>query len=85
MTEDRVKVIVEMYQRGDAIADIAEAIDRNVNTVKHWIRYNRSEYQLTRRRVRPERTGVSPMDQEDKQWNLKLSKQYITKPWGSAA
>jgi transposase-like protein len=85
MTEDKVKVIVEMYLRGDAIADIAEAVDRNVNTVKHWIRYNRSDYGLTRRRVHADRIGVSPMDQEDTKWNIKLSKQYITKPWGSAA
>ena len=86
MTNEQAETIVRMYINGDAIINIAKAVDRNENTVKHWIRYNRDAYGLKHRRNRPDRNGaVATSDQTDKAWNVKLSKQYITKPWGSAA
>jgi len=57
-----------------------------VYQVKRWVRLNRDDYELTRRRSLAEGSGVNSEAAEiASSWNLKLSKQYLTKRWGEIA
>jgi len=86
MTEEQIKIIVEMYRDGRSYIKIAKRASASVYQVKRWVRLNRDDYELTRRRSLAEGSGVNSEAAEiASSWNLKLSKQYLTKRWGEIA
>lgn len=85
MTEEQIKTIVEMYKDDRNYTLIAYEAGASVYTVKRWVRLNRDEYGLTRRRSIAEKTGANSYSVElNSTWNLKLSKTYLTKAWGAS-
>jgi len=83
MTEEQIGIIVEMYKDGRNYTKIAKDAGTSIYTVKRWVRLNRDEYGLTRRRNLTEGAGVNGLSAEmNSSWNLSLSKQYLVKRWG---
>jgi transposase len=83
MTDEQIKTIVTMYRDGRSYIKIAKRAHASIYQVKRWVRLNRDEYELTRRRNLAEGTGVnSDASEIASSWNLKLSKQYLSKRWG---
>jgi transposase-like protein len=86
VTEDQGKVIADLYKKEVSISRIAKEIDMSPTSVRTWVRVNRAKYQLPRRRNLAEKQGVNSYSIEvDCKWNLKLSKEYLAKAWGSVA
>lgn len=86
MTKEQIDIIVEMYKDGRNYTKIAKDAGTSIYTVKRWVRLNRDEYGLTRRRNLAEGVGVNGYSAEiASSWNLKLSKEYLVKAWGSVA
>jgi len=86
MTKEQIGIIVEMYKDGRNYTKIAECIGTSVYTVKRWVRLNRDEYELKRRRAVNEKTNAISLAAElTTTWNLRLSKQYLLKRWGEKA
>ena len=86
MTEEQIKTIVEMYKDDRNYTLIAYEAGTSVYTVKRWVRLNRDEYGLARRRSIADKTGANSYSVElNSTWNLKLSKKYLTMAWGSVA
>ena len=85
MTSDQIDVIVEMYKDEQSYSKIAKVVGLSEHVVKHWVRNNRSEYGLSRRRNRADKTGViSESAWLDNKWNIKRGVEYIMRRWGSA-
>ena len=83
MTKEQIGIIVEMYKDGRNYTKIAKDAGTSIYTVKRWVRLNRDEYGLTRRRNLTEGAGVNGLSAEmNSSWNLSLSKQYLAKRWG---
>ena len=86
MTKEQIGIIVEMYKDGRNYTKIAKDAGTSIYTVKRWVRLNRDEYGLTRRRNLTEGAGVNGLSAEmNSSWNLSLSKQYLVKRWGEEA
>jgi transposase len=86
MTKEQIGIIVEMYKDGRNYTKIAKDAGTSIYTVKRWVRLNRDEYGLTRRRNLTEGAGVNGLSAEmNSSWNLSLSKQYLVKRWGEKA
>ena len=86
MTKEQISIIVDMYKDGRNYTKIAKDAGTSVYTVKRWVRLNRDEYGLTRRRSLAEGTGVNSYSAElNSSWNLSLSKKYLVKAWGQKA
>ena len=86
MTKEQISIIVDMYKDGRNYTKIAKDAGASVYTVKRWVRLNRDEYGLTRRRALSEGTGVNSYSAElNSSWNLSLSKKYLVKAWGEKA
>ena len=84
MKPEQVEQIVQLYQDGRSLAQIGEAIGVNTNTVKHWVRLNRSSYGLQRRRdIRNTVGAVSFISEDECKWNNERSVQWLTRQWGS--
>ena len=83
MTKEQIGIIVEMYKDGRNYTKIAKDAGTSIYTVKRWVRLNRDEYGLTRRRNLTGGAGVNGLSAEmNSSWNLSLSKQYLVKRWG---
>ena len=83
MTEEQIKIIVEMYRDGRSYIKIAKRASASVYQVKRWVRLNRDDYELTRRRSLAEGSGVNSEAAEiASSWNIKASKRYLTMKWG---
>lgn len=86
MTKEQIGIIVDMYRDGRNYTKIANSIGTSVYTVKRWVRLNRDEYELKRRRAVNEKTNAISLAAElTTTWNLKLSKTYLRKAWGQKA
>jgi len=86
MTKEQIGIIVEMYKDGRNYTKIAKDAGTSIYTVKRWVRLNRDEYGLTRRRNLTEGAGVNGLSAEmNSSLNLSLSKQYLLKRWGEKA
>lgn len=82
MTEEQIKIIVEMYQEERSYIAIAKAVNTSVYKVKRWVRLNRDGYELKRRRSMADKTGALSLTAElETTWNLKASKRYLSMPW----
>lgn len=85
MTKDQIDMIVEMYKAERNYIAIARETGLSVYQVKRWVRLNRDEYGLTRRRSLADKTGALSLTAElETTWNLKASKRYLSMPWGVA-
>jgi len=85
VTSDQIDVIVEMYKDEQSYSKIAKVVGLSEHVVKHWVRNNRSEYGLPKRRNRADKTGViSESAWLDNKWNIKRGVEYIMRRWGSA-
>jgi len=83
MTDEQIKIIVEMYRDGRSYIKIAKRASASVYQVKRWVRLNRDDYELTRRRSLAEGSGVNSEAAEiASSWNIKASKRYLTMKWG---
>jgi DNA invertase Pin-like site-specific DNA recombinase len=83
MTEEQIKIIVEMYRDGRSYIKIAKRASASVYQVKRWVRLNRDDYELTRRRSLAEGSGVNSEAAEiASSWNIKASKRYLSMKWG---
>ena len=84
MTKEQISIIVDMYKDGRNYTKIAKDAGTSVYTVKRWVRLNRDEYELKRRHAVNEKTNAISLAAElTTTWNLKLSKTYLVKAWGS--
>lgn len=84
MKPEHIEQIVQLYAEGKSLAQIGEAIGVNTNTVKHWVRLNRSSYGLQRRRDIRNTTGaVSFTAEQECKWDNEKSVKWLTKQWGS--
>jgi len=85
VNQDQVETIIDMYKDEQSYSKIAKAVGLSEHIVKHWVRNNRSEYGLSRRRNRADKTGViSESAWLDNKWNIKRGVEYIMRRWGSA-
>ena len=86
MTKEQGEIIADLYKKEVSISRIAKEIGMSATSIRSWIRVNRAKYQLPRRRNLADKQGVNSYSIEvDCKWNLKLSKEYLAKAWGSVA
>jgi len=82
MTRQQIEVIVAMYKEDVSYSEIAKVIGKSEHTVKHWVRNNRGEYGLDRRRSAKLTQGVlSEALWADSKWNVKLGVELISRKW----
>ena len=83
MTRQQIEVIVSMYKDGASYAEIGEVLGKPDHVVHYWIRHNRGEYGLDRRRALVEKanTPLSLAAQDDSKWNIRRGLEYITRRW----
>jgi transposase len=82
MTRQEIEVIVAMYKEDVSYSEIAKVVNKSEHSVKHWVRNNRSEYGLERRRSLSERSGtISESFQLDSKWDIKRGVELIKRKW----
>lgn len=82
MTRQEIEVIVAMYKEDVPYSEIAKVVERSEHTVKHWVRNNRNEYGLERRRSLSERSGtISESFELDSKWDIKRGVELIKRKW----
>ena len=82
MTRQQIEVIVAMYKEDVSYSEIAKVIDKSEHTVKHWVRNNREEYALERRRSRADKLGVlSTSVWLDSKWDIRRGVEWIKRRW----
>lgn len=82
MTKDQIDTIIAMYQDDVSYSKIAAHLGLSENTVKHWVRNNRHQYSLSRRRNLADKCGsLSTAVWSDSKWNIKRGLEYITRRW----
>lgn len=83
MTDYEISIIVAMYKNGDSYAGISRATNKSDYKVKRWIKENRIEYGLEKRRNLADKfnNALSPSAWADSKWNIKLAREYIIKRW----
>lgn len=82
MTHQEIEVIVAMYKEDVSYSEIAKVIGKSEHTVKHWVRNNRGEYGLDKRRAARHTQGVlSEALWADSKWNVKLGVELISRKW----
>ena len=86
MTEEKIQRVIELHKSGAAIPDIAEEIGVALVTIKRWIHNIRRTHDLPYRKKSTQRTRIDRAENDDQQtpWNLKLSREYITREWRAA-
>ena len=83
MTELEIETIVAMYKDGDSYAAICRAVKKSEYLVKQWIKKNRGEYGLERRRNLADNLNntLSSSAWDDSKWNLQLGIDLIKRKW----
>jgi len=83
MTRQQIEVIVAMYKEGVSYSEIAKVISKSEHIVKHWVRNNRSEYGLERRRNLADKLNNALSDSAwiDSKWNIALGVELIKRKW----
>lgn len=82
MTKEQIDIVVARYKADVSFSKIAEELGISPNIVKHWVRMNRSEFGLERRRNKAEKCGVmSYAVVQDCSWNITRSRVWLTKRW----
>mgnify|MGYP001038424496 CR=1 FL=1 len=84
MTKEQIDVIVEMYKEDTSYSKMSKRLGVSEHVVKHWVRNNRSEYALTRRRNLAEKTGsLSTSLWLDSKWNIERGVEMLKQKWGA--
>ena len=84
MTKEQIDLIIELYQQDVSYAEISKRLGISSNTLKHWVRNNRKEYSLTRRRNLSEKTGsLSTSMWLDSKWNIERGVEMLKQKWGA--
>lgn len=82
MTQDQIELIIDMYRGECSFSQIAAAVGKSDNVVKHWVRQNREMFGLKKRRNKAEKAGVlSYAAEEENTWNLRLGVELIKRRW----
>jgi len=82
MNQQQQEVIVEMYKEGASYSVIAKEIGISDHIVKHWVRSNRVEHDLPRRRNLAEKAGgLSTSAWLDSKWNIERGVELISRKW----
>ena len=82
MTKDQIEIIVKRYKADVSFSKIADELGISPNIVKHWVRMNRTEFGLERRRNKAEKCGVmSYAVVQDCTWNITRSREWLIKRW----
>lgn len=83
MTRQQIEVIVSMYKEGASYVEIGKVIGKPDHVVHYWIRHNRGEYGLDRRRALVDKanTPLSLAAQDDSKWNIRLGLDFIKRRW----
>lgn len=85
ITKEQEKVIVKMYKDEVSITKIGKAVGKSATTIRTWVRVNRMKYGLERRRNLADKCGANSYSVEaDCKWDVKRSREFITKAWGTA-
>ena len=50
MTKEQIDVVIEMYKDNAPYSQISNRLGISAHIIKHWVRNNRGEYGLDRRR-----------------------------------
>lgn len=83
MTRQQIEVIVAMYKNGDSYAGISRAINKSEYKIKQWVKENRIEYSLEKRRNLADKfnNALSPSAWDDSKWNLERGLELIKRRW----
>jgi len=82
MTKEQGDTIAKMYKDGASISTISREVGLGATSIRAWVRVNRAEYKLPRRRNLADKQGVNSYSVEvDCKWNLTLSREWIIKQW----
>jgi len=83
MTRQQIEVIVAMYKNGDSYAGISRVINKSEYKIKHWVKENRIEYGLEKRRNLADKfnNALSPSAWDDSKWNLERGLELIKRRW----
>ena len=83
MTRQQIETIVSMYKAGDSYAKICRTVKKSEYLVKQWIRNNRGEYGLDKRRNLADSLNntLSTSAWNDSKWNLQLGVDFIKRRW----
>ena len=83
MTRQQIEVIVEMYKNGDSYAGISKVINKSEYKIKQWVKENRIEYGLEKRRNLADKfnNALSSSAWDDSKWNLKRGLELIKRRW----
>jgi transposase len=82
MTSEQIELIIDMYRGECSFSQIAAAVGKSDNTVKHWVRQNREVFGLKKRRNRGEKMGsLSYAVEEENTWNLRRGVELIKRKW----
>lgn len=83
MTRQQIEVIVAMYKEDVSYSEIAKVVGKSEHVIKHWVRNNRGEYALDRRRNLADKsnTALSSAAWADSKWNIQLGVELIKRKW----
>jgi len=83
MTRQDIEVIVAMYKENVSYSEIAKVVGKSEHIVKHWVRNNRKEYGLDRRRNLAEKLNnpLSSSAWADSKWDIQRGVQWIIRRW----
>ncbi len=86
LTEQKIARIIELHKTDMPIDEIASQFEVAPVTMKRWISRIRQSYDLPYRSKSKQKVKIerAMRDDEETPWNLHLSRQYITSPWGMA-
>lgn len=82
MTEEQINTIVDMYKDDHSYSAIAAVVGKSDNAVKHWVRQNRGQYGLDKRRNLSEKVGsLSYAIEQENTWNTSRGVELIKRKW----
>lgn len=84
MTKEQIDVVIEMYKDNAPYSQISNRLGISAHIIKHWVRNNRGEYGLDRRRNLSEKTGtLSTSMWLDSKWNIERGVELLKQKWGA--
>ena len=81
-TDEHIKTFVSMWHNGHTAPEIANALNKSVNSIRQFASRHREQYDLEKR----EAGRHVPRDSFDKLWHgvIPCGHWMITKPWGKS-
>jgi len=83
VTRQQIEVIVAMYKEDQSYSKIAKAVGKTEYLVKQWVKQNRKEYALDRRRNLADKLNnpLSSSAWADSKWDIKRGVEWIKRIW----